>query len=40
MTDIVPLISDVFEMIAALAALGVAFLMYKEIRRGGDNDRD
>lgn len=33
-------LSDFFEMIAALAALGVTYLMYREVRRHRDKDKD
>ncbi len=31
-------ITDLFEMIAALAALGVTYLMYREVKRTRQND--
>lgn len=34
------LVADFFEMIAAIAALGVTFLMYREVRRHQDKDKD
>ena len=34
----VTFLTDLFEMIAALAALGVTYLMYREVRRNRDKD--
>lgn len=38
--SVLTLITDFFEMIAALAALGVTYLMYREVRRGRSDDDD
>lgn len=32
-------LSDFFEMVAALAALAVTYLMYREVRRTRDEDK-
>lgn len=36
--EIASLVTNAFEMIAALAALGVTYLMYREVRRHRDDD--
>jgi len=37
--SILPILTNFFEMIAALAALAVAYLMYREVRRNRKDDQ-
>lgn len=38
--EIITTIADFFEMVAALAALAVTYLMYCEVRRNKEIDQD